>query len=95
MTTTMRIFDNDIGVIWERETNGIISLKVVLFVFDVLNCREYDPNDFHHLVRAAATTAGQLDRISENESGSVGLTMTIQNRKYDRYETYRFEFERG
>lgn len=95
MTTTMRIFDNNIGVVWERETEGIISLKVIPFIFNVLTCREYDANDFHHFVRAAAHTAGQLDSIPENESGSVGLTMTIQNRKYDRYETYRFEFERG
>ena len=92
MTTTMRMSDNNIGVIWERETDGIISLKVILFIFDVLNCREYDANDFHSFVHTVAATARQLDR---NESNSVGLTMTIQNRKYDRYETYHFEFERG
>jgi flavin-binding protein dodecin len=95
MTTTMRIINSTTGEIWERETKGLVSALIIKFIYQVLDNANYTEDAFDDLVDRASDTMEKINWADPTEPCCVGITVAITNYKYDRYETYRIEAERG
>ena len=96
MTTTMTIMRSTTGEIWEIPLSGIISINCIIPLCDILDSSShYDDIEYDSFIMAVSYTAEALDLAPANMPCSAGLTISIQNVKYYRYESYRIEMERG
>lgn len=96
MTTTMIITRSTTGEIWEIPMTGLICLNCIDKLYDILDTpSHYDDDEYDSFIMAVSDTAEVLDRTLTDMPCSVGVTISIQNVKHQRYESYRVEFERG
>ena len=96
MTTTMTITRSTTGEIWEIPMTGLICLNCIDKLDGILDDPScYDEIEYDSFIMAVSDTAEVLDRTSIHMPCSAGLTISIQNIKHQRYESYHIEFERG